>query len=104
MRFDQEQKKHFRRIGHQLKPVLTIGDNGVGETHLVELERALEDHELIKVKINLAIPEDRQQMLADLCATSGATSVQLVGKVALLYRAAKKPNPKLSNLLRHSGF
>lgn len=100
---DQEQKKHFRRIGHDLKPVLIITDNGIGETHLAELERALEDHELIKVKINVMERDDKQLVIDALCEASRAQVVQKIGKIALLYRAAKKPNPRLSNLLRHQG-
>lgn len=100
MNLDQEQKKHFRRIGHHLKPVLIITDKGFGETHAMELDRALEDHELIKVKINVLDREDKQLVVDALCEASRATVVQMIGKMALLYRPAKKPNPKLSNLLR----
>ncbi len=103
MHLDQEQKKHFRRIGHHLKPVLTITDKGFGETHALELDRALEDHELIKVKINVLEREDRQLVVEALCESGRAQVVLMIGKMALLYRPAKKPNPKLSNLLRFAG-
>lgn len=97
----QEQKKQFRKIGHQLKPVVTISDNGFSEGVWTELERALEDHELIKVKCNFLDRDDKAAVIEAICDRTGAVTAQTIGKVALLYRPAKKPNPKLSNILRY---
>ena len=77
-----------------------ISERGVSEGVTQELERALEDHELIKVKLGLADPAERRELAAELCAQHGAELVQSVGKIILIYRAAQKPNPRLSNLLR----
>lgn len=93
-------KKHLRSIGHKLNPVVMIGDRGLSEGVEQELERALEDHELIKVKVNVADPGERRELIDQLCEGSRAQLVQAIGKIALVYRAAKKPNPRLSNLLR----
>jgi len=100
MALTQEQKKHFKSIGHHLKPVLIVAENGITEGVLSELERALNDHELIKVKINLAERDDRQAVVAELCETSGSELAQVIGKVALLYRKNPKPNKNLSNISR----
>lgn len=48
MTLTQEQKKQFKSIGHHLKPIVTVADNGLTEGVLAELDRALHDHELIK--------------------------------------------------------
>ncbi len=93
-------KKQLRSIGHKLNPVVMIGDRGLSEGVEQELKRALEDHELIKVKVNIADPGERRELIEQLCKGSGAQLVQAIGKIALIYRAAKKPNPRLSNLLR----
>lgn len=100
MALDQTRKKQLRAIGHQLKPIVMISERGVSEGVSLELERALEDHELIKVKLGLADPAERREIAAALCDQHRAELVQAVGKVILIYRAAQKPNPKLSNLLR----
>lgn len=100
MPLDQARKKQLRAIGHQLKPVVTVSEKGVSEGVLLELERALEDHELIKVKLAVNDPQARRELAAELCQQSGAELVQAVGKMILVVRAAKKPNPKLSNLIR----
>ena len=93
-------KKQLRSIGHNLNPVVMIGDKGLSEGVMLELNRALEDHELMKVKVNVADPQERREVIEQLCTDSRAELVQAIGKIALLYRAAQKPNPRLSNLLR----
>lgn len=93
-------KKRLRRIGHHLKPVLLSGDKGASATFLEELGARLEDHELIKVKVSAPTREERTRFIDMMCEQSGAELVQRVGNTALLYRAAAKPNPKLSNVLR----
>lgn len=101
MPINQEQKKHFQTIGHHLKPVVIIAKNGLSEGVISELERALTDHELIKIKLALTSPEDRKQLLEEICQTVSCESIQNIGKTALIFRKAVKPNRKLSNILRH---
>lgn len=102
MALTQDQKKRFRKIGHHLKPVVMVSDSGLTEGVMNELERALEDHELIKVKCAVLDREDKYAIVEAICEETGAINAQIIGKMALLYRPAKKPNPKLSNLLRFS--
>lgn len=96
MPINNERKKYFRQIGHDLKPLVTIAGKGLSDTVLKEIERALEDHELIKLKLNV---DDRESMREEVCQRTHAELVQSIGKVVLIYREAKNPNPKLSNLL-----
>lgn len=100
MSLTNEQKKHFKAIGHHLKPVVTVADNGLSEGVLGELERALQDHELIKVQFRLADREDRRTVLDELCEATRCILVQAIGKVALIYRKNPTPNRHLSNVLR----
>ncbi|MZR64321.1 YhbY family RNA-binding protein [Alcanivorax sp. DP30] len=93
--------KRLRRIGHHLKAILIFGDKGLTDTFVDELNARLEDHELIKVKVNAETRDDRAEIVSALCEKSGAELIQRIGNIALLYRAAQKPNPKLSNLLRY---
>jgi RNA-binding protein len=95
-----DRKKALRTLGHNLKPVVTVAGKGLTESVLEELNRALEDHELIKVKLMVADRELRHQLIGELCEKSSSELVQEIGKIALIYRAAEKPNVKLSNLLR----
>lgn len=96
------QLKAMRAIAHQLKPVVTVAQNGLSESVSREIDQALERHELIKLKIAVGDREVRQQLSDEICQATGAQRVQSVGNVVVLYRAARKPDPRLSNLLRFS--
>jgi RNA-binding protein len=100
MTLSNADKKTFRAIGHQLKPVITVAEKGLTENIQLELERALNDHELIKLKLIAGDKAERTALVDEICALSKGVAVQTIGHVLLLYRAAKKPDPKLSNLLR----
>ena len=100
MPLTQEQKKQYKSIGHHLKPVLTVADNGLTEGVLAELERALGDHELIKIKVNILDRESRLEAIAELCKVGKAELVQIIGKMALLYRKNVNVNKNLSNIHR----
>jgi RNA-binding protein len=94
-----DRKKQMRAIGHHLKPIVLVGDQGMSTGLLEELNRALNDHELIKVKVR-AERNTRKMMIASLCEATGAQCLQSTGAMALLFRAAEHPNPRLSNLIR----
>ena len=100
MSLSQHEKKRLRTIGHHLKPVLIFGDQGLTEGFAEELNRRLEDHELIKVKINAETRDERKDVIEALCDRAGADLVQRIGNIALLYRPTGKPDPRLSNILR----
>lgn len=95
-----DHKKQFRTIGHKLKPIVTVASNGLSEGVLQELNRALDDHELIKVKLAIADRDERKEIVGQLQGLPHVELIQEIGKIVLLYRANKKANPKLSNLHR----
>jgi len=92
--------RQLRAIGHKLKPVVTLGNSGLSEGVLVELNRALNDHELIKVKVSSDDREERAQLIDRMAQDCSAEVIQKVGKVALLLRRNSRPNPRTSNLVR----
>jgi RNA-binding protein len=95
--------RQLRAIGHKLHPIVTIAGNGLSETVLLEIERALSDHELIKIKLAVGNRETRDELLAELIKLSGAELVQQIGNTALLLRRSSEPDPRKSNLLRAPG-
>ena len=92
--------KQLRTIGHKLKPVVTVAGKGLSETVLAEIERALNQHELIKIKLVVGDKEAKSAIAEDICQRCNATLVQSIGNVVLVLRRTAKPDPKLSNLLR----
>ena len=103
MGLDSAGKKHLRRIGHGLTPAVTIASKGFTESVQAEIERALTDHELIKVRIAVAERELHRELIEVITVATGAELVQAIGRVILLFRKADQPDPRLSNLLRHGG-
>jgi RNA-binding protein len=103
MSLDSDGKKHLRRIGHGLTPAVTVASKGFTDPVRAEIERALTDHELIKVRISVAERDQRRELIEAITAATGAELVQAVGRVILLFRKTAQPDPRLSNLLRHGG-
>jgi len=93
-------KKQYRAIAHNLNPVIIVGDKGLSEGLMDELNRALKDHELIKVKIAIGDRDDRSKIIKDIAYRTGSEVVQTIGKMVILLKKNPKPNPKLSNLIR----
>lgn len=86
------QKRHLRSLAHHLKPVVMIGQHGLKDSILDELEIALDVHELVKVRVSAEDRDDRTEMIERLVAASGAELVQTIGHIAVLFRRnAKKP-------------
>ncbi|EPJ46791.1 MAG: hypothetical protein OFPII_18820 [Osedax symbiont Rs1] len=103
MSITQDQKKHFRTLGHKLNPLVTVASKGLTENLQLEVDRALEDHELIKVKFSISDRELKKKMIRELCTVVEAQIIQEVGHIVLIYRPALEANPKLSNILRATG-
>lgn len=96
----QHDIKQLRAIGHKLKPVVTVAGNGLNEAVLAELDRALTQHELIKVKLAVGDRAAKAAVSAELCERTGAELIQRIGNIILVLRRAEKPDPRLSNLVR----
>ncbi len=80
-------RRRLRADGHHLSPVVQVGKEGVTEAVLRQLDRALLDHELVKVKVGTETPEDRfASAEALLAGVEGASLAQILGRTLLLYR------------------
>lgn len=86
MTLSEHQKKYLRGLGHQLKPLIMIGDAGLSESVLAEYESTLDHHELIKVRVRVGDRDARDAIIDKLCTGSNAILVQRIGNVALLFR------------------
>ena len=100
MTLSNADKKRFRSIGHNLSPVVIIAQKGLTENIRTEIERALNQHELIKIKLITSTREEKKTVTKSICDEFTAECIQSVGHMILVYRAAKRPDPKLSNVSR----
>jgi len=82
----ETQRKHLRRLGHDRNPVVLVGQGGISPNLVAELDRALGDHELVKVRARVGERETRDAILTELAASTGSEVVQRIGHVALYYR------------------
>jgi RNA-binding protein len=86
MALSEKQKKYLRRLAHPLSPVVMVGNAGVTDGVVGELERALSDHELVKVSARVGERDARKEALASLANRTAAEIVQQVGNVGVFYR------------------
>ena len=94
MNLSEPQKKYLRGRGHDLKPLIMVGDAGLTESLLAEFESTLAHHELIKVKVRASDRAARDKMIETMCADHSAALIQRIGNVALLYRANPDKEPE----------
>jgi RNA-binding protein len=85
------QRQYLKGLAHTRQPVVMIGNQGLTAAVLKEIDQALNAHELIKVKAASNEPDTRSTWLDEICTATGAASVQQIGKVLVIYRAAAKP-------------
>jgi len=90
MKLSERQKKHLRGLAHSLKPVISLGDKGVTDAFIHELDTTLDHHELIKIKVRAGDRETRDRIIAELAEQMSAALISRIGNVATLYRARKQ--------------
>ncbi len=93
MSLSNTQIRHLKSLAHHLKPVVRVGQHGIREAVLEELEQALDAHELIKVKV-AAEKAERIALIRQLTEASGAQLIQHIGQMAVLFRRNEK-KPKV---------
>ena len=96
------ERAHLKARAHALEPVVHIGHGGVTDAVVAEVNRSLVAHELIKVRAGGPDREERKVSFAAVCARTGATSVQTVGKVMVLWRPnVEEPAPSALSSIEH---
>lgn len=84
-----KERSTLRSAAHSLKPVVQIGDNGLTEAVLKEIDRNLSAHSLIKVKVASDDREERGNMLDKICDELSCANIHHLGKILILYRPGK---------------
>ncbi len=79
-------RQHLKAKAHKLKPVVMIGGKGLTEAVKKEINIALRDHELIKLRVPTMERDDKRALVEEVCAASGAELVQLIGKICVLFK------------------
>jgi len=90
MNLTERQMKHLRREAHNLKPVVTVGDKGLTDGILTELQGALDHHELIKIRGRVGDRAARDEIISSLVDSSRSILISRVGNIAALYRPRRE--------------
>ena len=91
-----KQARHLRALAHHLKPIVQIGKNGWTEALSAQIEQALLDHELIKIKVGGECPTDRKEIAEKLSSHLDAIVAQSIGTLLVVYKAhPEKPKIQL---------
>ena len=94
MALSEKQKKHLRRLAHALNPIVMLGNAGLTDGVVAELDRALIDHELVKVTARVGERDARNAALASLATRTTSELVQRIGHTGVFYRP-RKDMPKI---------
>ena len=86
MKLTNNQKKYLRSLAHYLKPFVMIGQNGLSESVLAEIDSTMLKHELIKIKLKVDNRKEKQQIMEKIIEFSHAELVQVIGGVLVIYR------------------
>lgn len=83
--------KALRGVGHQLDPVVIVGGNGITDAVIAEIVRALDDHELIKIKIPAGDSQARLMLANDIAEQTNSQIIHRIGRMVLLLKKMTNP-------------
>jgi RNA-binding protein len=86
MTLNPKMRQHLKARAHHLNPVVLLGQHGLTEAVIKEVDLALTAHELIKVKFATTDREAKQAAFNTLCERLNAERVQVIGNIVVLYR------------------
>lgn len=89
MQLNSKQIAYLRGLAHNLNPVVMIGNNGLTDAVLKEIDVSLNAHELIKVQVAGDDRELRKALLTDISDKTSAIAVHHIGKQLVFYRASE---------------
>jgi RNA-binding protein len=98
MNLNKKQIQHLKGLAHSLKPVVLLGNNGLTEAVVAEIDYALGHHELIKIKIPTDDRETKGLIVDAICREKKATQVQIIGKTLVIYRESEEKKIRIPKL------
>lgn len=90
MSITTKQNQHLRRLAHHLKSVVIVGNAGLTEAVMKEINLAIKTHELVKIKLNGADKAIRNTMVDDISTNCNAHHVQSIGHVAVFFKPSEE--------------
>jgi RNA-binding protein len=98
MNLNKKQIQYLKGVAHALKPVVLLGNNGLTEAVVAEIDYALNHHELIKVKIPTDDKENKALIVEAICRETNATKIQVIGKTLIIYRQSAESKIRIPKI------
>jgi RNA-binding protein len=90
----QKQQNHLRGLGHHLDPIVHVGKEGITDGLCDAINGALDQHELLKLRLSEHAPGDRHELATEIAGRCRAALVQVIGRTLLLYRRRPDTDPR----------
>ncbi len=82
-----KQRRHLRALAHPLHAIVQVGKSGLDDGLVAAVDRALADHELVKVKVGEHAGVSKDALANELAEKTLSEVAQIIGNIVLLYRA-----------------
>ncbi len=86
----EKQRLYLRKMAHHRKVTVMLGQHGLTDNVVSEVELALQHHELIKVRISTSEREARHAIIAQIAERTHSDIIQEIGHLGVFFRRAKK--------------
>jgi RNA-binding protein len=93
----EKQRLYLRKMAHHRKVIVMLGQHGLTDNVVSEVDLALQHHELVKVRISASERETRRALIAQLAARTNSDIIQEIGHLGVFYRRAKNTTIVLPN-------
>jgi RNA-binding protein len=98
MNLNKKQIQYLKGLAHSLKPVVLLGNNGLTEAVVAEIDYALNHHELIKIKIPTEDRETKALIIEAICRETNSTQVQVIGKTLVIFRQTEEKKIRIPKI------
>ncbi|HBZ57700.1 MAG TPA: ribosome assembly RNA-binding protein YhbY [Sutterella sp.] len=102
---ERAQRLELRAEAHHLPVTVLLGSQGLTDAVLKEIDRALDDHGLIKIHVPSDDREERVEMYHTIAENLNAARIQMIGKMLVMFRPsekAEKEKERAEDLLRNA--
>ena len=84
------QRSYLKSLANNLTPLLQVGKNGISEGLIEQIDKLLEDHELVKITVLQNSPVTAKEITEEILESTGAEFVQQIGNKLTIYRESKE--------------
>lgn len=93
----EKQRLYLRKMAHHRKVIVMLGQHGLTDNIVSEVDLALQHHELVKVRVTASERDTRRALIAQIAERTNSDIIQEIGHLGVFYRRAQKPTIVLPN-------